>query len=127
MGASFAVRSRRSGCCELIQLSGELALGTADLLEAVLDRMMVIPDHIVFDVSELIFVDSAGLRILVRASQLVEGRIEIRGANRQLRQLLQITGSSSAFCLAQIPEVAHRIISRRRSKAVIETSEGPAR
>ena len=115
MVASFAVSNHRSDCCEVIELAGELDFGTAPHLEAVLDRLLVIPDHIIVDVSELIFIDSTGLRLLLRASTLVEGRIWLRGPSRQILRLLEISGLSKSFCLDEDPELAHDFISQRRA------------
>ena len=115
LGASFAVSNHRSDCCEIIELAGELDFGTAPHLEAVLDRLLVIPDHIIVDVSELTFIDSTGLRLLMRASTLVEGRIWLRGPSRQILRLLDISGLSKSFCLDEDPELAHDLISQRRA------------
>lgn len=115
MIASFAVSNHRSGCDEVIKLAGELDFGTAPHLEAVIDRLMVIPDHIIMDVSELTFIDSTGLRLLLRASTLVEGRIWLKGASRQILRLLEISGLSKSFCLDADPELAHDLISQSRA------------
>ena len=116
MDASFMASNRRSksGCCEVIQLAGELDFGTAPHLEAVLDRMMVIPEHMIVDVSRLTFVDSTGIRLLLRASKLVEGRIWIKGASRQTARVFDVTGVTDLFCFEDDPVLAHRTISQRR-------------
>ncbi len=115
MTASFAVANHRSGCCEVIELAGELDFGTAPHLEAVIDRLKVIPDHIIVDVSELTFIDSTGLRLLLRASTMVEGRIWLRGPSRQILRLLEIAGMSPSFCLVDDPALAHDLITRLRA------------
>jgi anti-anti-sigma factor len=112
---AFAVSTHRTECCEVIELAGELDFGTAPHLEAVLDRLMVIPDHIIIDTSELTFIDSTGLRLMLRASTLVEGRIWLRGPSRQVLRLLVISGLSKSFCLDEDPELAHASISQRRA------------
>ena len=93
----FAVRSHGSPRCEFIELAGELDMATAPHLEAILDRLLVIPDQIVVVVERLTFIDSSGLRLLLRASQLVGGRIHLRGCSQQIVELLDISGLSSAF------------------------------
>ena len=101
MAASFAVSNHRTGRCEVIELAGELDMATAPHLEAVLDRMLVIPDQIVVDVERLTFIDSSGLRLLLRASQLVEGRIRLRGCSQQITKVFDISGLTSAFTLEE--------------------------
>ena len=101
MDASFAVSSHRSGKCEVIELAGELDMASAPRLEAVLDRMLVIPDQIVVDAERLTFIDSSGLRLLLRASQLVEGRIRLQGCSQQIARVFDIAGLSAAFTLEE--------------------------
>lgn len=117
MVASFTVTNRRSQsrCCEVIVLAGELDFATGPQLKAVLDRMMVIPEHIIVDVSELTFVDSTGLRLLLRASNLVEGRIWLKGASHNVSRVIDVSGESELFCLERDPVLAHRTIARRRA------------
>lgn len=115
MEASFAVSNHRSGCCEVIVLAGELDMATAPALADVLDGMMVIPDHIVFDVSELTFVDSSGLHLLIRASALTEGRIWLKACSGHLRRLLDIAGISQSFCLDDDLDGAHQACMQRRA------------
>ena len=101
MDAYFTVNNHRakSRCCEVIEMAGELDVSSAPHLENVLDRMMVVPDDIIFDVSELSFIDSTGLKLLTSASTLVDGRIWLKGCNAHLRKLLEITGIDDLFCL----------------------------
>ncbi len=90
-------------------------MASAHQLEAVLDEMTVIPKHIIVDASRLTFIDSTGLRLLLRASNLVQGRIWIKGASRHVSRVLDVSGLSGFFCLEQDPVVAHRTIAKRRA------------
>ena len=114
---SFTVTNHRSksGCCEVIGITGELDIATAQHLEAVLDRMTVIPEHIIVDLSQLTFIDSAGLHLLERASKLVEGRIWIKGASHHISRVIDVSGVSELVCLERDPVVAHRTIATRRT------------
>jgi anti-sigma B factor antagonist len=117
MDASFRVTNHRSRtrCCEVIELAGELDFTTAQHLEAVLDRMLVVPKHIIVDMSQLTFIDSTGLRLLLRASTLVDGRMWVRGASRHVSRVLELSGVAKFFCMEEDPVIAHRIISARRA------------
>ena len=44
----------------------------------------MIPKHLIVDLSQLSFIDSAGLHLLERASELVESRIWLKGASRHI-------------------------------------------
>ena len=118
----FAVEAYRSKGRDVIRLCGELDLSSAPMVAAVLDRMWVIPDHLVFEVSGLDLVDSTGLKVLIRASQLVDGRIALVGAGDQLRLLLEITAMTDRFHLVTDAEAAHDLFRVRRanfSRAVL--------
>ena len=119
MDASFTVRNHRSGTSEVIELAGELDMATAPQLEAVLDEMLIIPDSIVVDVERLTFIDSSGLRLLLRASHLVDGRIHLRGCSEQIAKLFDISGVSGAFTLSASTEG-----SNSRVEAVHSTGAG---
>ena len=112
--AYFTVTNHRSRCCEVIGLAGELDMASAHHLEAVLDRMMVIPDHIIIDVSGLTFIDSHGLRLLARASELVEGSLWLKGCSSHIRKLLDITALDSFFCMEDDWNAAHEEFAQRR-------------
>jgi anti-sigma B factor antagonist len=126
MDASFMVTNRRSGCCEVIEMTGDLDLATAPHLEAVIDRMMVIPDHLIVDMSRLTFIDSTGLRLLLRASTLVEGRIWLKGCSRHVLRLLDVSGLSELFCLEQDRLNGHRAISKGRAARMSGSDTGYA-
>lgn len=115
MDAYFTVTNLRSRCCEVIELAGELDIASAHHLEAVLDRMMVIPDHMLIDVSALTFIDSDGLRLLARASGLVAGNVWLKGCSSHIRKLLDITALDSLFCLEEDWKAAHEKFAQRRA------------
>ena len=115
MAADFTVTNLRSRCCEVIELTGELDVASAHHLEAVLDRMMVIPDHIIMDVSALTFIDSDGLRLLARASELVAGSVWLKGCSSHIRKLLDLTSLDSFFCLEEDWKAAHEEFAQRRA------------
>ncbi len=79
--AAFNVTSRLVGCCQVVELIGELDIATAPILKAALDEIESIPDHIKVDMSRLDFIDSTGLRLLLGASELVNGRIWLKGTS----------------------------------------------
>ncbi|MFD5892283.1 STAS domain-containing protein [Streptomyces sp. NPDC060334] len=94
----------------LVRVAGDLDLD-ADraALDAALRRAVADPDSptlITVDVSELVFCDSTGLNILLRAqlAALTHGRtIQLRSPNRQLLRLLHRTGAIALFTLDTPP------------------------
>lgn len=79
----------------IVTLVGELDASTAVLLDGAMTDAGVRPARkVIADVSEVTFVDSAGLRSLLTArAELARGGRELvlRGVSSSLRRLLQIT------------------------------------
>ena len=79
-----------------IRLTGELDHANADVfrhhLVSALGRL---PRQIVVDLSELTFMDSAGIGEIIRANRLLSSRergLVIRGANPSVTRLLEMMG-----------------------------------
>ncbi len=87
-------------------------MATAPLLEAAIDQMAD-PDEIEVDMSRLDFIDSTGLRTLLRASQLVNGRIWLKGTSLFVGKVFEMAGVSNLFHLADNPHDAHARTGRR--------------
>jgi anti-anti-sigma factor len=78
-----------------IVLSGDLDIVNRSWLARHLaEAMKQQPRRLVFDMAEVGFADSAALRLIVRAGQLLPcgGRPVIRNPPRVVRRVLQITG-----------------------------------
>ncbi len=118
----FSVSARRFGGSEVIVLTGALDMATAPHLVAVLDRMLAVPDQIVVDIGRLTFIDSSWLRLLLRASQLVEGRIRLRGCSDQIPKLFDVSGLSGAFAL----EAASNLKAHVGCRVVVRPATCPA-
>lgn len=108
--AAFRMESRRVGSCQVIELIGELDLATAPILKAAIDEIASIPDHIKVDMSQLDFIDSTGLRVLLRASELVDGRIWLKGTSLFVAKVIEMAGISEFFHFAEDSADAHRLM-----------------
>jgi anti-sigma B factor antagonist len=85
------------GGAGVVGVAGELDVATADLLDDVLSLASVMPgDRLIVDVSRLTFVDAAGIRVLVTATNALTaaggGDIVIRGASGMVRRVIGLTG-----------------------------------
>jgi anti-anti-sigma factor len=65
--AGFAISTSEQGGRTVVSLRGELDLATAPALETVVTDSLAAGDDVVVDLRELAFMDSTGLRVLVRA------------------------------------------------------------
>ena len=84
-----------------ITLSGELNTVTAPDLEAAIEADLKTANDIVFDMTDLTYITSAGLRILLVCQQEVEerGRVIVRGALPEIREVIEITGFDAILTL----------------------------
>lgn len=88
----------------VLDLAGELDLAVSPRLRELVDEAAgERPRLVVADVSEVGFMDSTVLREFLRAHREVEeagGRLVVAGAQPTVRRLLELTGTSGLFALA---------------------------
>lgn len=91
----FTVTVERGVEESVLVLSGELDHGgTSPLRDAVVRALDGAPATIIFEVSDLSFIDSSGLGVLASTVRRLPpgGRIVVRGANANVRKVLDLTG-----------------------------------
>jgi len=106
--SQFRLEVGSEGRATLIVVRGELDLASGPELEAELARVHERPpEMLIIDLSQLDFMDSTGLSILVKAhQQTVEDGREfgvVRGTP-QVQRLLELTGVSERLPMADSPE-----------------------
>lgn len=91
------LKIRRANGSSQLALAGELDLSTVEELSAALNELVPEGGRIVLDVSELSFMDSTGLRVLLDvATRLREGgTVVLRGPQDQVRRVIEISGVES--------------------------------
>ena len=77
-----------------LALSGRLDTVTAPELEAALDKVLGDTNDLCFDFSELEYISSAGLRLLLKAQKIMntKGKMKITGVNETIMEVFDITG-----------------------------------
>ena len=78
-----------------LEISGRLDTTTAPNLEAVINELSDDTKELVFDVSELEYISSAGIRVLLGAYKKMsncQGIMRIEKANDMVREIFEITG-----------------------------------
>ena len=81
--------------CVLFSVEGYLDMTTASPFEEALMPYLAVEKNFVFDFSELEFISSAGLRVVLRAQQTLEetGRtITVRNSNEEVMEVFEIVG-----------------------------------
>jgi anti-anti-sigma factor len=93
---ALTVRSEREGDVHTIRLSGELDLATADDVQRELERVEATDaDSILMDLSQLTFMDSTGVRLLVTAharARVDSNRLTLLRGGRAVQRILQLSG-----------------------------------
>jgi anti-anti-sigma factor len=89
----------------VLELAGELDLAVGPRLRSLVDEAAAErPQLMVIDVTEVAFMDSSVLREFLRAHREVVaggGRLVVAGAQPTVRRLLELTGTSELFSLAE--------------------------
>jgi anti-anti-sigma factor len=80
----------------LLRTAGELDMGSADALQKELYRALsAAAGPVILDLEELVFIDSAGLQCLLRATKLSRAngnRLRFLGARGEVARILTLTG-----------------------------------
>ncbi|MCU1495835.1 MAG: Anti-sigma factor antagonist [Acidimicrobiaceae bacterium] len=81
----------------VIKLSGEIDISNAGLVGATVGRFVEgTSGTLVFDLTDLQFMDSSGIALLLRASAH-RGGAELRGPSPTIRRVIEATGLSSVL------------------------------
>lgn len=83
----------------ILTVSGQLDISNADELEQAVERTIARrPDGLVFDLSGLEFMDSAGISVIVRAASALD-KVSLRNPSPMVRRLIEITGLSEILLI----------------------------
>lgn len=96
MAEPFAVRSERHGRTRRLTATGELDIATAPIFEDRLDAVHEDnPELLIVDLSELTFMDSTGVHLLVRLNEQWQppGRLWIITHSPAVERILDMTGA----------------------------------
>jgi|ERR1700677_3306153 anti-sigma B factor antagonist len=90
---SLAVeQSRDADGSPVVRLSGELDISNAHTLRETMEAVVgTSPSRLVFDLSELAFMDSSGIAVMVYAANNVP-TVELRHASSIVRRVVEATG-----------------------------------
>lgn len=93
--------TRALGERAVVAVSGEVDLETASQLgDHALDALREVSPHVVLDLSEVSFMDSTGLKVLLtisRRAELAGGSFVVAGPTRPVRKILSLTGLDQTF------------------------------
>lgn len=93
--ARLTIESVAASDSSTLALSGEIDPQTTDQLDAAIDGALGTSAHLVLDLAGVTFIDSAGLRSLIRAHRLTSessGSLVLRAPRPSTLRVLEITG-----------------------------------
>jgi anti-sigma B factor antagonist len=101
MVEQLTVVTRTAGKCVILTLAGELDVtNAAEAEEAVRVAWQDSPSCLVFDLTRLTFMDSTGVRVLVRARRRAiqdGGTVVLAGLTPSVSRIMEVTGLNRAF------------------------------
>jgi anti-sigma B factor antagonist len=97
---NFAIVQSRDDVGDLLlTLTGELDISSAESFRTAVERLVEGgPARLVFDLTDLTFMDSSGIAVMVYAANKV-GAVELRHASTIIRRIVEATGLSEILKL----------------------------
>ncbi|SFR61410.1 anti-anti-sigma factor [Pseudobutyrivibrio sp. NOR37] len=95
------IRGGKNGENLLIQLEGRLDTTTASQLEEKLNSEIDGVKELTFDLKNLDYISSAGLRILLSAQKTMnnQGKMIVKNASEEVQEIFEVTGFSDIFII----------------------------
>lgn len=96
--APLVVRSTSSATEVRVEARGEVDISTAALLRVELADALRTADSVVVDLTDVTFMDSQGLRVLIEARVAAEDRpFVVAAASPNVRRLIRVSGLDESF------------------------------
>ena len=88
------ITQNRQGSTLTVELEGRLDTTTAPQLESELKTALDGVTELIFDIKDLAYISSAGLRVLLSAQKVMnkQGKMVIRGASEEIIEIFDVTG-----------------------------------
>ena len=97
----MTINKKSEGEMLTIKLSGRLDTNSSPALEAELKKSVNGVKELIFDFSEVEYISSAGLRILLAAQKVMnrQGSMKLIGVNADVMEVFEITGFSDILTI----------------------------
>ena len=97
----MTINKSRNDCELILAVEGRLETTTAPELEAVIKTELEGVTELVFDLSKLEYISSAGLRVLLMAQKTMnrQGAMKVRGASEIVSEIFEVTGFTDILTL----------------------------
>ena len=100
-GDLLKIAVSNSGAEYTFTVEGRLDTNTSPELEAKINEVIGNANKLIIDLGDLEYISSAGLRVLLGATQQMEGKGEmvVRGPSQAVREVFDMTGFSRLFTI----------------------------
>jgi anti-anti-sigma factor len=98
----FSVTRRRAGDAVVVMPVGEIDLATVDAVWAEMEAAAAETQHLVLDLREVSFMDSAGLRLVVESSRAVD-RFEVVRGPQEVKRVFDLVGLEDRLTMLDQP------------------------
>ena len=100
-GSELKITVKNEGNAYTFLPEGRLDTLTSPSLEAKLNEVIGGAEKLIFDLSDLVYISSAGLRVLLGATQQMDGKgkMIVRNPNQAVREVFDLTGFSHLFTI----------------------------
>ncbi len=90
----MTISKEQQGTTLTIKLEGRLDTTTAPQLEGELRTALDGITELIFEIADLAYISSAGLRVLLSAQKVMnkQGSMVVRGANEDIMEIFDVTG-----------------------------------
>ena len=97
----MTIEQKKNGNALLLALKGRLDTTTAPQLEAELKEALAGVEELTFDLEELEYISSAGLRVLLSAQKAMnkQGTMKVTHANEMIMEIFEVTGFSDILTI----------------------------
>jgi len=97
----LSIEKKTEGKELVLALSGRLDTVTAPELESVLKESIEGAESLEFDMTELEYISSAGLRVLLSAQKTMskQGSMVLKNVNEDVREIFDVTGFSDILTI----------------------------
>lgn len=97
------ITKTKEGSTLTVELEGRLDTTTAPQLEGELKTELDGISELIFEIKELAYISSAGLRVLLSAQKTMnkQGKMVIRGASEEIMEIFDVTGFVDILTIEQ--------------------------
>jgi anti-sigma B factor antagonist len=97
----MVITQKRDGDTLTLGLEGRLDTTTAPQLEEELKNALSGVTELIFDLSELEYISSAGLRVLLQAQKTMnkQGKMAVRNAGDAIMEIFEVTGFTDVLTI----------------------------